>query len=41
MAEKRSKDRVRQIVKNRAKDRKRLKREAPVLFEGFDSLMRA
>jgi AhpD family alkylhydroperoxidase len=41
MAEKRSKDRVRQIVENRAKDRKMLKREAPVLFEGFDSLMGA
>jgi AhpD family alkylhydroperoxidase len=41
MAKQAAKDRVRQIVEKRARDRKRLQKEAPVLFEGFDNLMKA
>jgi AhpD family alkylhydroperoxidase len=42
MPEKSPKDgRVQQILKKRAKNKKRLKTEAPLLFEGFDGLMKA
>jgi AhpD family alkylhydroperoxidase len=41
MAKKQANGRVRQIVKKRAENQKRLKNEAPVLFEGFESLMKA
>jgi AhpD family alkylhydroperoxidase len=33
--------RVLQIIEKRAKGQKRLKKEAPALFEGFDGLMKA
>ena len=41
MAKQVAKGSIRQIVKKRAGNRKRLKIEAPVLFEGFESLMEA
>lgn len=36
-----AKGRIRQIADKRAKNRKRLEKEAPLLFEGFDNLMKA
>ena len=41
MAKQEAKRSVRQIVDKRAKNQKRLKKEAPALFEGFDGLMKA
>ncbi|MCX6690347.1 MAG: carboxymuconolactone decarboxylase family protein [Methanoregula sp.] len=41
MAKKQANGRVRKIVEKRAENQKRLKKEAPLLFEGFDNLMKA
>jgi AhpD family alkylhydroperoxidase len=41
MPKKYSSENVRQIVEKRVKNQKRLKKEAPVLFAGFDGLMKA
>jgi AhpD family alkylhydroperoxidase len=41
MAAKKEKGRVRRIIKQREKSQKRIAEEAPLLFEGFDSLMKA
>jgi AhpD family alkylhydroperoxidase len=41
MPKKSVKGRVQQIVEKRAKNQKRLKKDVPLLFEGFDGLMKA
>ena len=41
MPEKKEKGRVSRIIRQRIKNQKRLSDEAPLLFEGFDSLMKA
>jgi AhpD family alkylhydroperoxidase len=41
MAAKKEKGRVRRIIKQREKNQKRIAEEAPLLSEGFESLMKA
>jgi len=41
MPARKEKGRVRRIIKQRTKNQKRLENETPLLFEGFDGLMKA